>query len=58
MLVYHQRKHLGTGQAPLQRFTSKMGCVRPAHADLEGYFRKRATRCVALVRTVSLASRL
>ncbi|CAO0819802.1 hypothetical protein DFAR_1110072 [Desulfarculales bacterium] len=56
--VYYQRKYLGTGQASLQRFTSKMECVRPAHADLEGYFRKRAARCVALDRTVSLAGRL
>ncbi|CAO0823965.1 transposase [Desulfarculales bacterium] len=28
--VYHQHKHLDTGQAPPQRFTSKMECVRPA----------------------------
>ncbi|CAO0821960.1 hypothetical protein DFAR_2740025 [Desulfarculales bacterium] len=33
-----------------------MECVRPAHADLEDYFRKRATRRVALDRTVSLAA--
>ncbi|CAO0820208.1 hypothetical protein DFAR_1430022 [Desulfarculales bacterium] len=39
--VYHQRKHLGTGQIPLQRFTSKMECVRLAHADREGYFQKK-----------------
>ncbi|CAO0822578.1 hypothetical protein DFAR_3180006 [Desulfarculales bacterium] len=56
--VYHQRKHLGTGQAPLQRFTSRMECIRPAHADPEGYFRNRATRRVALDRIVSLAGRL
>jgi putative transposase len=56
--VYHQRKHLGTGQAPMQRFTSKMECVRLAHADLKDYFRKRATRRVALDLTVSLAGRL
>lgn len=56
--VYHQRKHLGTGQAPLQRFTQKMECVRPAPADLEDYFRKRAKRRVALDRTVSLGGRL
>ncbi|CAO0824886.1 hypothetical protein DFAR_970017 [Desulfarculales bacterium] len=35
-----------------------MECVRPAHADLEGYFKKRATRRVALDCTVSLAGRL
>ncbi|CAO0821933.1 hypothetical protein DFAR_2730041 [Desulfarculales bacterium] len=40
--VYHQRKHLGTGQAFLQRFTSKMECVRPAPADREGYFQKKS----------------
>ncbi|CAO0822525.1 hypothetical protein DFAR_3150005 [Desulfarculales bacterium] len=56
--IYHQRKHLGTGQAPLQRFTSKMEYVRLAHADLENYFRKRATRRVALNHTISLAGRL
>ncbi|CAO0819726.1 hypothetical protein DFAR_1100020 [Desulfarculales bacterium] len=56
--VYHQRKHLGSGQAPLQRFTSKMECVRPAHADLGKYFRKRIARRVALNRTISLAGRL
>ncbi|CAO0823510.1 transposase [Desulfarculales bacterium] len=56
--VYHQRKHLGTGQAPLQSFNSKMECVRSAHADLEDYFRKRATRRVALDRTVSPAGRI
>lgn len=56
--VYHQRKHHGTGQAPLQRFTQKMECVRPAPADLEDYFRKRAKRRVALDRTVSLNGRL
>ncbi|CAO0822987.1 hypothetical protein DFAR_3400006 [Desulfarculales bacterium] len=26
--VCHQRKHLGTGQAPLQRFTSKMRYIK------------------------------
>ncbi|CAO0820761.1 transposase [Desulfarculales bacterium] len=56
--VYHQRKPLSSGQAPLQRFTSNMECVRPAHADLENYFRKRATRRVALDGTISLAGRL
>ncbi|CAO0822421.1 hypothetical protein DFAR_3020002 [Desulfarculales bacterium] len=35
-----------------------MECVRPAHADLEDKFRKRATRRVPLDRTVSLAGRL
>ncbi|CAO0823130.1 hypothetical protein DFAR_340013 [Desulfarculales bacterium] len=35
-----------------------MECVGSAHANLEDYFRKRATRCVALGRTVSLAGRL
>ncbi|CAO0821427.1 transposase [Desulfarculales bacterium] len=58
MDVYHQRKHLGSGQAPLQRFTNKMECVRPAHANLANYFRKRASRRVPLDCTVSLAGRL
>ncbi|CAO0824729.1 hypothetical protein DFAR_850027 [Desulfarculales bacterium] len=35
-----------------------MECVRPPHADLEDYFSKRATRRVALDRTISLAGRL
>ncbi|CAO0823182.1 hypothetical protein DFAR_340065 [Desulfarculales bacterium] len=35
-----------------------MECVRPAHADLKDYFRKRATRRVPLNSTVSLAGRL
>ncbi|CAO0823386.1 hypothetical protein DFAR_3690026 [Desulfarculales bacterium] len=35
-----------------------MECVRPAHADLEDYIRKRATRRVALAGTVFLAGRL
>ncbi|CAO0821123.1 hypothetical protein DFAR_2120012 [Desulfarculales bacterium] len=46
------------GQNFLQRFTSKIACVRPAHADLEDYFSKRAPRRVALNSTVSLAGRL
>ncbi|CAO0819947.1 hypothetical protein DFAR_1250004 [Desulfarculales bacterium] len=35
-----------------------MECVRPAPADLGSYFRKKATRHVALDGTVSLAGRL
>ncbi|CAO0824498.1 hypothetical protein DFAR_670007 [Desulfarculales bacterium] len=35
-----------------------MECVRPAYAGLENYFRKRASRRVALDCTVSLAGRL
>ncbi|CAO0823473.1 hypothetical protein DFAR_3710031 [Desulfarculales bacterium] len=35
-----------------------MECGRSAHADLEDYSRKRATRRVALDLTVSLAGRL
>ncbi|CAO0824589.1 hypothetical protein DFAR_710052 [Desulfarculales bacterium] len=35
-----------------------MECFRPDHADLEEYFRKRATRRMTLGRTVSLAGRL
>ncbi|CAO0824199.1 hypothetical protein DFAR_490011 [Desulfarculales bacterium] len=35
-----------------------MECVRPTYADLEDYVRKKATRRVALDRTVSLAGRL
>ncbi|CAO0824080.1 hypothetical protein DFAR_4040039 [Desulfarculales bacterium] len=42
----------------MQRFISKMECVRPAPTNLEDYFRKRATRRVALDRTASLAGRL
>jgi len=56
--VYHQRKHGGTGQAPMKRFAEKMECIRPAPDDLEDYFRKRARRRVATDRTVSLNGRL
>lgn len=56
--VYHQRKHGGTGQAPMKRFAEKMECIRPAPVDLEDYFRKRARRRVATDRTISLDGRL
>lgn len=56
--VYHQRRHQGTGQAPINRFAENLECIRPAPDHLEDYFRKRAKRRVALDRTVSLNGKL
>jgi transposase InsO family protein len=56
--LYHQRKHAATGQTPLERFASRMECLRVAPKDLEDHFRKAARRRVAKDRTVSLNGRL
>jgi len=56
--IYHQRKHSFTGQAPFERFTSKMECLRPAPADLEDHFRKLARRRVAKDRTITLNGKI
>lgn len=56
--VYHERKHRSTGQSPLQRFTAKMHCLRPAPENLRDHFRKVARRRVAKDRTVILNGRL
>ena len=55
---YHRRDHSTTGQSPLQRFTAHLECLRPAPANLEDHFRKRARRRVEKDRSVSLNGRL
>lgn len=52
--IYHQRRHGSTGQAPFERFTSKMECLRTAPANLTDHFRKVARRRVARDRTIVL----
>lgn len=56
--IYHRRKHGATGQAPWERFTARMECLRPAPANLLDYFRQTARRRVAKDRTVSLNGKL
>lgn len=56
--VYHRRAHKSTGKSPLERFTSRMECIRSAPADLRDHFRKTARRRVAKDRTIILEGRL
>lgn len=56
--VYHQRKHTSTGQAPFERFTSNMECLRPAPANLTDHFRKLARRRVSKDRTITLNGKI
>jgi len=56
--VYHQRIHSGTGKTPLDRFTSKMECLRPSPEDLRDHFRMIARRRVAKDRTLTLDGQL
>ncbi len=56
--IYHRRKHGATGQAPWERFTARMECLRPAPANLLDYFRQTAHRRVAKDRTISLNGKL
>jgi transposase InsO family protein len=56
--IYHARPHSATGLPPLKRFADHVECLRPAPANLEDYFRKRARRKVANDRTVSLNGNL
>jgi putative transposase len=56
--IYHARSHSATGLPPLKRFADHVECLRPAPANLEDYFRKRARRRVANDRTVSLNGNL
>ena len=56
--IYHQRKHTSTGQAPFDRFTSNMECLRSAPADLKDHFRKVARRRVAKDRTITLNGKI
>ena len=55
---YHSRPHSATGLSPLKRFADHMECLRPAPANLEDYFRKRARRRVANDRSISLNGNL
>jgi transposase InsO family protein len=52
--VYHQRTHSATGKTPLERFTSRMECLRAAPENLKDHFRTIARRRVAKDRTVTL----
>jgi len=56
--VYHQRIHSGTGKTPLDRFTSKMECLRASPEDLRDHFRMIARRRVAKDRTLTLDGHL
>jgi transposase InsO family protein len=56
--TYHQNLHSVTAQAPLERFSSHLECLRPSPPNLEDYFRKRTLRVVAKDRTVALNGRL
>jgi len=56
--VYHQQLHSGTGKKPLDRFTSRMECLRAAPDDLKDHFRMVARRRVARDRTLTLDGKL
>jgi transposase InsO family protein len=56
--VYHQRVHSATGQKPLDRFTSRMECLRASPDDLKDHFRMIARRRVAKDRTLTLDGNL
>ncbi|MBF0315118.1 MAG: transposase [Oligoflexia bacterium] len=54
LISYHQRVHSVTGETPLDRYRSKMRCVRPAPRDLIDYFRMIDFRRVKKDRTFQL----
>ena len=56
--VYHQRVHSGTGKKPIDRFTSRMECLRAAPDDLKDHFRMIAKRRVSKDRTLTLDGNL
>jgi len=56
--VYHQRVHSSTGHKPLERFTSRMQCLRAAPDNLKEHFRTIARRRVANDRTLTLDGNL
>ncbi|MBW1784581.1 MAG: transposase [Deltaproteobacteria bacterium] len=56
--VYHHRVHSGTGKKPLDRFTSRMECLRSCPDDLKDHFRMIAKRKVARDRTLTLDGNL
>jgi len=55
---YHATRHSAIGQTPMQRFVSRMECIRPAPDNLSDHFRAVARRRVAKDRTVTLNGRL
>jgi putative transposase len=55
---YHQKEHGATRQTPLERFTSKMHCLRTAPANLNDYFRKVVRRTISRDRTITIDGRL
>ena len=56
--LYHQRVHSATGHTPLDRFTSRMECLRACPDDLKDHFRMIARRRVAKDRTLTLDGNL
>jgi transposase InsO family protein len=57
-IEYHAKIHSAIGQTPMQRFTCRMECIRPAPENLSDHFRAVARRRVAKDRTVTLNGRL
>jgi putative transposase len=55
---YHAKIHSAIGTTPLQRFTSRMQCIRSAPENLSDHFRALARRRVAKDRTLTLNGRL
>jgi transposase InsO family protein len=55
---YQQKVHSATRQSPLERFTSKMHCLRTAPVNLKDYFRKVVRRTVGKDRTITIDGRL
>lgn len=55
---YHAKIHSAIGTTPLERFTSRMQCIRPAPENLSDHFRTLARRRVAKDRTLTLNGRL
>jgi transposase InsO family protein len=56
--VYHHRVHSGTGKKPLERFASRMECLRAPPDNLKDHFRIIARRRVAKDRTLTLDGNL
>jgi len=55
---YHRKTHSATGQTPLNRFTSKLHCLRNAPDNLRDYFRKVALRKINRDRSITLNGRI
>jgi len=51
---YHATRHSAIGQTPVQRFTSRMECIRPAPDNLSDHFRTVVRRRVFKDRTVTI----